>query len=277
MDLVGARAALHDASMLDETAAATFAPNHSVPAVRTAAPRRPRPVVTALVLFVGAACRPGAEQLASLARDGMRSLWLPRMQQAIEAAQAARLDALVFDASALEGRGGAALARVRAAVQCPVVMLADHGDEVDEIVALELGADAYLLRPVAPRRLRAHLAALARLRQERPLSAAVATLLPAAPDETWRLDRLRNRLCRAATVIELTEMQGAFMQCLLEAQGRIVPRERLIAALPQGQSVHARSVDVYIHRLRKRLQAAGVFGLLIEAIRGRGYVLQQQG
>ena len=220
-----------------------------------------------------------------LAREGMRCLWLPGLDQVLEAARMARFDALVLDASALDGRDGATLARLRDALQCALVVLADRGDEVDEIVALELGADAYLLRPVAPRRLRAHLAVLLRLRGRltaapRPLAANAADNVKDAPTnatDAWQLDRIGNRLRRNETDVALTEIQSALLQCLFEAQGRIVPRERLAAALPLGQTVHSRSMDVYIHRLRRRLNMAGAVELLIEAVRGRGYLLRVQG
>jgi DNA-binding response OmpR family regulator len=238
-----------------------------------------RPAASALVLFVGSGCRPAAAQNEMLARDGLRSLWLPTLDHALEAALGARLDAIVLDAAVLGRRDAVALAGARAALSCPIVMLADDADEIDEIMALELGADAYLLRPLSPRRLRAHLGALMRLQRHAGMGStetqAVAADAPAGP-AGGRGDPLRNRLLRGATEVALTELQSAFLQCLLESPGRIVPRERLIAALPLGQPVHARSIDVYIHRLRKRLQAAGVFDILIEAIRARGYVLQLQ-
>jgi DNA-binding response OmpR family regulator len=231
-----------------------------------------REAAGALVLFVGSGCRPAAAQSDLLARDGLRSLWLPTLERAIEASAGAQLDALVLDASAHDA---AALARARAALRCPLLVLADDGDEVDEIMALELGADAFLRRPVSPRRLRAHLTALLRPHRK-PAGVATEAAPQRSEHEDWRVDRVANRLHRGATVVPLTEAQGAFLQCLLDSQGRIVSRDCLIAALPIGASIHARSIDVYIHRLRKRLHAAGVFDLLIEAIRGRGYVLQLQ-
>jgi two-component system OmpR family response regulator len=236
-----------------------------------------RQAASALVLFVGSGCRPAAAQNEMLARDGVRSLWLPTLDRALEAALGAQLDAMVLDAPVLGPHRAAALADARVALPCPIVMLADEADEIDEIMALELGADAYLLRPVSPRRLRAYLSALMRLHRTALAKSGDA---PGAASDTdaagWRVDRLRNRLLGGSTEVALTEAQSAFLQCLLESPGRIVPRERLIAALPLGQRVHARSIDVYIHRLRKRLQACGVFEILIEAIRSRGYVLQVQ-
>jgi two-component system, OmpR family, response regulator len=257
--------------MLDETLGAAM-PDPAAAPWRTTAPTRP---TAALVLFVGAACRPGPAVCASLVQQGMRCLWLRGPQQAAQAARSAQFDAVVVDASSMPARGGAALAQLRSAVQCPVLMLGEHGNEVDEILALELGADAYLQQPLAPRRLRAHLSAL--IRWQRPAAIAPTPLrVPAADGGHWQLDRIGNRLVRGSVCVALTEVQSAFLQCLFEAAGRIVPRSRLAAALPNGHAVQARSIDVYVHRLRKRLHGAGVFDLLIEATRGRGYTLRTQ-
>jgi DNA-binding response OmpR family regulator len=248
-----------------------------------AAPTRARRASASLVLFVGRGCRPSAAHGQALAQEGMRCLWLAGVEQAVAASRLARFDALVLDAQALQGRETAALARLRAAVRCPLVLLAEQRDEVDEIVALELGADAYLLPPVAPRRLRAHLSALLRVQREHGAAvagsddqdpaAAQAAARTAGDDGRWHLDRVTNRLLRGARSIELTEVQACLLQTLLDARGRIVPRERLGAALPLARAGHARNVDVYVHRLRRRLRDAGVFDLPIESVRGRGYQL----
>jgi two-component system, OmpR family, response regulator len=264
--------------MLDDTPEAalqSFDPSIAAPRATALRPRR----ADALVLFVGTACRPGTAEASMLAHEGMRSLWLPTLAQATRAARLARFDALVLDADALDSRTTTALAGLRDAMLCPLLVLADGGDEIDEIVALELGADAYLQRPVAPRRLRAHLAALLRLSRHLTPSAAPAPIDDGDEDEdaaTWHLDRVGNRLVRGAKNVALTDVQCALLQCVMTAQGRIVPRERLRAALPQGQAVDVRSIDVYVHRLRRRLRDAGVFDLTIEAVRGRGYTLAAQ-
>lgn len=91
----------------------------------------------------------------------------------------------------------------------------------------------------------------------------------------WQLDRVANRLFVDGRGIALTEVQAALLQCLAEARGRIVPRARLAQALPRGAGLSARSVDVYIHRPRTRLQRDGLgTWLAIEAVRCRGYVLK---
>lgn len=230
-------------------------------------------VPASLVLFVGAP--PAGSMCEMLAHDGMRSLWLAGPAQALRAAALARFDALVIDAATLGSRAASWLAALHAQLRCPLVVVAEHADEVDEIVALELGADAYLVRPLAPRRLRAHLAALMRL--STPAEAQIDT--PARPINMargagWQLDRVANRLSVDGRSIALTQVQAALLQCLAEARGRIVPRARLTQALPHGTGLSARSIDVYVHRLRARLLQAGLGRrLTIEAVRCRGYVL----
>jgi DNA-binding response OmpR family regulator len=225
-------------------------------------PARPR--CAHLLLFVGEALRPGPVLAAALAREGMRSLWLAGPEQAVQAAALAHFDAVLLDAATFEGQGAGAIARVRGALDCPLVVVADHADEVDEIVALELGADLFLARPLADRRLRAHLAALLRRRP------------PAAddpPDADWQLDARSGRLVQGTRQVALTEVQARLLQRLMQARGQLVDRAALAAALPRGAQLCERSLDVYVHRLRRRLKAHGVQGLDIEVVRGRGWVL----
>jgi DNA-binding response OmpR family regulator len=236
--------------------------------VAPAAPPRRLPAAARLVLFVGA--RADAELAAVLLQVGIRCLWVRAPGAALEAARQARFDALVIGPRVLGAQAAALLARLRAAFGCPLLLWAQGGDEVDEIMALEQGADAYLGPPLAPRRLRAHLLALMRLRPA-PVSPMPASLV------AWRVDRVRNRLHDAAhEPVALTQAQAALLQALLDADGRVVPRAQLADALQpsHGHALQTRSIDVYMHRLRGRLREADARGFEIEAVRGRGYLLR---
>jgi len=238
------------------------------------APSAAREAPATLALFVGRHCKPGHAEFETLGREGMRCLWVADGDEALRAARLAQFDALVIDAHALGPRRGVTLTRLRLGFDCPLLVVADRHDEVDEIMMLELGADAYLERPLAPRRLCAHLGVLGRLRARRgdtqpaPLPASAED-----PPARWQLDRVANRLVGPWGHVGLTELQSALLQCLHEAAGRVVPRAALADALPLGREVHARSVDVYMHRLRKRLADAAVAGWSIETVRNRGYRL----
>jgi DNA-binding response OmpR family regulator len=230
----------------------------------SAAVTQARRAAASLVLFVGETLRPGPALAAMLAREGMRSLWLAGPDQAVQAARLAHFDAVLLEGGTVEGSGAAAIALVREALACPLVVVADHADEIDEIVALELGADLFLARPLADRRLRAHLAALLRRQPAPPAQAAVPQ---------WQLDFGSGRLACGERQVALTEVQSRLLQRLMQSRGHLVERAELVAALPQGTRLHERSLDVYVHRLRRRLKSQAVQGLAIEVVRGRGWVL----
>lgn len=226
-----------------------------------------------LVLFVGFGARPGPELGEGLARSGIRGLWLDQVAQALAAAAHAHFDAAVFRLDSAVSSAARQFHGWRQALNCPLLLLAETVDEVDEIMALEMGADGVLAQPVSSRRLRAHLLRL--LRQVEPAAREPTRSEPPAMAGAagWRLDRVHNRLSRGARHVDLTDLQAALLQVLLDDLGRVVPRARLLAAVSQRRALQPRSVDVYIARLRLRLAEARVDDLRLEGVRGRGYQL----
>jgi DNA-binding response OmpR family regulator len=240
---------------------------------------RAKPAPHSLVLFVGLGSRsgvaPGDGLADGLARAGVRALWLERIDQALAAAEHARFDAVVVRLDASVSVVGRQLDSWRRTLACPLLLLADLEDEVDEIMALELGADGVLAQPVSSRRLRAHLLMLLRRNpqgEREPRPEATAAAVPAAAGG-WALDRVHNRLTRDGRQVNLTEMQAALMQVLLDDIGRVVPRSRLLGAASLRRALQPRSVDVYVARLRQRLHDERADDLLLEGVRGRGYRL----
>lgn len=215
--------------------------------------------------------RPERELLDGLAQVGVRGLWLGAAAQALGAASFARFDAVVLKVRGPMAEAARSFEGWRRTLGCPLLVVAEAGDEFDEIIALELGADGYLAGPVPPRRLRAHLLML--LRRAQPGADAAA---PAAPLRAgaWTLDRSANRLQRGRHEVDLTELQAALLQVLIAEQGRVVLAvPRLAEAVSRGRELHVRSVDVYIARLRCRLRDERVAGLEIDGVCGRGYRL----
>lgn len=238
-----------------------------------AAPRRPlRPVPAAhLVMVLG--LPPWPELAAALAPDGVRLLWLADVAAALDAARLAHFDAVVISSRSVDAAPGLALTRLKSILGCPLLACAAPGSarlEDDDIAWLDRGADGWVHAPATPHRLRAHLLALLR---SHSIARTAPTPAPAGHC-AWQVDLVRNRLsCGTQPAIALTEAQAALLHCLIEAQGRVVPRARLAQALmpSHGHALKARSIDVYVHRLRSRLRAAGVRDHDIAAVRGRGY------
>ncbi len=229
-----------------------------------------------LVLLVAFRRAPQRSVVDCLAQRGVRCIWIDGLQGLHSVADQVVPDAIVYDAQADVAPLPLALSQLRRHFSGPLLVIDGSTDEVDEIMALELGADAHMAHPITPRRLRARLEALLRrhggsapLHNDRPGDAA-----PDLPSG-WRLDPVHNQLLRGEQRIALSAGQAHLLRCLAQHAGRVVPRAELHEQVCAPDSaLRARSVDVYVHRLRQRLGAAGVRDLTIEAVRGRGFVLR---
>jgi DNA-binding response OmpR family regulator len=241
-----------------------------------ASDERPWAAPAHLVLMVARHRAPQRSVVDCLAQRGLRCIWIDGLHGLDSVADQVVPDAIVYDAQADAVPLPLALAQLRRRFAGALLVLDASSDEVDEIIALELGADAHLSHPVAPRRLRARLEAL--LRRHGGAAALQAARSDArAPDlpAGWRLDLVHNQLQRGGRSIALSGGQAHLLRCLAQHAGRVVPRAELHEQVCAPDSeLRARSVDVYVHRLRQRLNAAGVDDLAIEAVRGRGFVLR---
>jgi DNA-binding response OmpR family regulator len=180
-------------------------------------------------------------------------------------------DLVVLDLM-LPGRDGLEIlsAMRRCGIQTPVLILTAR-DTVDERVqGLECGADDYLVKPFAFPELTARIRALLRRgRVDQVIRLRLADL---------EMDLLTRRVTRGGQPVDLTAKEYELLEYLLRNHGRIVSRE-MLAHDVWGEQARASSldnvIDVYINRLRKRVdQAASV--KLIHTIRGVGFVLREE-
>jgi len=230
----------------------------------------------ALVLFVGAAVRPERGLADMLAQAGLRCAAVSDLATAQEACGNLQFDAVVIDAAALSPSLALGLSHLQPHAACPLLVVADAPNEIDEIIALEHGASDYLALPLSPRLLRAHLTALLRTR---PTADSGFGDLPGSTARNgstpgWLLDPMLRELRWGSNSVALTECQFAILRCLASPSGRVVPRAELEArASGPDSTLTARSIDVYVHRLRRRLAEAGMDAFDIHSVRGRGYRL----
>ncbi len=254
---------------------------HREPLVVAAAPvattgEQPWEAPAHLVLLVSRRRAPQRSVVDCLAQRGLRCIWIDGLQGLDSVANQVVPDAIIYDAQADAAPLPLALSQLRRRFAGALLVIDGSGDEVDEIMALELGADAHMSHPVTPRRLRARLEALLRRHGSgAALQAEHGDNTPADLPAGWRLDPVHNQLQRGEHHIALSGGQAHLLRCLAQHAGRVVPRAELHGQVcaPDSQ-LRARSVDVYVHPQRQRLSAAGVRDLTIEAVRGRGFVLR---
>jgi two-component system response regulator RstA len=175
-------------------------------------------------------------------------------------------DAVVLDLM-LPGKDGLTICReVRGSFAGPILMMTARGDEVDQVVGLELGADDYIAKPVSPRLLVARLRALLR-RSARPEPVAERVQVGALA-----VDRTRREATLSDAPLALTTAEFDLLWALARRAGEVVSREALFEEL-RGIPYDGtdRSIDMRVSAVRRRLEVQGQ--TWIKTVRGEGYLL----
>jgi two-component system response regulator CpxR len=168
-------------------------------------------------------------------------------------------------------RGFEVLRQIRGKSAIPVIMLTAHGDDVDRIVGLEIGADDYLPKPYNPRELAARIHAVLR-RTAAGTAKDLLTPITILLDDI-RLDT-RARTARNNTRdVELTSAEFELLAMFFKSPGQVLSRDDLVkSALGRELEPSDRSLDVHVSNLRKKLGPCPDGTERIRAIRNVGYV-----
>lgn len=204
----------------------------------------------------------------SLAGAGIETDVFASISAAWQAAQEMDYGVLVIDRGLPDGDGLALVQRLRAGGRTmPCLMLTARDALSDRVGGLEAGADDYLTKPFPMEELIARVRALLR----RP--AVVRELAPA-----WGDVRIRPEMGRmdcAGQEVALPPAELQIMLCLVRKAGDTVRRTALeAAAWGLSTVVTPNALDVALHRLRRKLAAAGSRMEIIN-IRGQGYALHE--
>ena len=151
----------------------------------------------------------------------------------------------------------------------PILMLTARGDEADRVVGLEIGADDYVTKPFSPRELVARVKAL--LRRAEPPGEAVKAI------EVGRLhiDPSNYRVTRAGKPVPLSTLEFRLLYFLASRPDKVFSRDQLLDAVWGNERfVTPRSVDVYIRRLREKIEADPENPAHLKTVRGAGYLFE---
>ncbi len=175
-------------------------------------------------------------------------------------------DMLILDLGLPKLHGLEVLRRLRGRGSATPVLILTATDSVAERVkGLDLGADDYMAKPFALLELEARVRALTR----RGLGTASTVLRhgPLSFDSTGRVAYLNDQM------VELSARELSLLEVLLQRAGRLVSKDQLVERLCEwGDEVSTNAIEVYIHRLRKKIEQGPV---RIATVRGLGYCLEK--
>jgi DNA-binding response OmpR family regulator len=145
----------------------------------------------------------------------------------------------------------------------PIIFLTARATETDRIVGLELGANDYIVKPFFIREL------IARIKIQFRGQATPSRLLKSA---TIELDRSSCEVRLRGVPLTLTATEFKLLEFLMSRPGVVFSREQLLDAVwGHDRAVTDRTVDVYILRLRQKIESDPANPLFIRSVRGFGY------
>lgn len=210
----------------------------------------------------------------ALSRAGFEVGEVANGRLALEVLEHTPADLVVLDVLMPELDGLDVCRELRRRSSVPIVFLSSKSEELDRVLGLELGGDAYLAKPFSPRELVSQCKAI--LRRARgnvtideevaagPLTVGGIVLDPVAFE------------CRIGAVdAGLTVTEFRLLHVLMETPGRAFTRDELAQrAYPDRRFVAGRTVDSHIRRIRHKLRDGGG-GDPIETVHGLGYRLRK--
>jgi two-component system phosphate regulon response regulator PhoB len=147
----------------------------------------------------------------------------------------------------------------------PVIFLTAKSGESDRVAGLEMGADDYITKPFSPRELVARVKAVLR-RFERPLTPEVVKV------GNLEIDNGAMSLKVKGEVVSTTATEFRLLEYFASHSGRVFTRDQLLDAVWRDTAfVTPRSVDVYVRRIREKIEPNPEDPTYLRTVRGAGY------
>ena len=216
------------------------------------------------VLVVDDEAELAAAVMSALRRHGFESDWVTTLGEA--RARAGDAELMLLDLGLPDGDGLTACSDLAKLV--PVIVISARGEEVDRVLALELGADDYLSKPFSTREL------IARCRAVLRRSGTIQRSVVRAGDLDIDLDAFEVR--RDDVPIDLTGKEMMLLALLARHHGTMVRRTTIaIEVWDTDLGFVQRSLDVHVSSLRAKLGNPPSGPGCIETVRGIGYRLRR--
>ena len=221
------------------------------------------------VLIVDADAATRREVRAACTQDGYQVLEADNGADGLKQVDAARPSLVLLEVALPDASGFDVCRELRKKDSAvPVIMMSSRSDEIDAVVALEIGADDYGVKPLRLRELAARIAA--HLRRTRMESAESSRNRLEFRD--LLIDVNERRIYRAGQEVELTHTEFDLLTFLASNAGKVLSREKILNSIwGYEYPIETRVIDVHIRNLRRKIESQPSRPYYILAVPGIGY------
>ena len=207
-----------------------------------------------------------------LAAAGHETTWTAKGEQGLAALRYETPDVVVLDLMLPQRDGWSVIESARAdGIGTPIVVVSARGTEHDRVHALDIGADDYLVKPFSMAELVARVNAAAR----RGVRAPDPERGESIEIEELRIDPREVQAYVDGESCELTPTEFRLLYQLALDRGRVVTRDELLQKLwGRRESRRDRTVDVFVRRLREKIDRRAPRHTFIQTRYGVGYKLE---
>ncbi|WP_025682144.1 response regulator transcription factor [Paenibacillus maysiensis] len=202
---------------------------------------------------------------------GYRAEAVQEFDRVMEVFQSIRPDLVLLDVNLPRYDGYYWCRQIRTVSTCPILFISARDGKMEQVMALENGADDYIAKPFD------YEVVMAKIKSQ--LRRAYGSYAPNKRERTVECTGLvlypeRLELTLSGKTVDLSHKESLLMETLMESSSKVVSRDWLLNKLWDGQQlVDDNTLNVNITRIRKKLSELGVEEAL-ETVRGVGYKLR---
>ena len=185
-------------------------------------------------------------------------------REALALLETEEFDLVLLDVGLRDGNGFSVCSAVKQRGGTAVIFLSASGDEYSVVTGLDLGADDYIAKPFRPREL------VSRIRSVLRRTGRAQSVLDVGP---LRVDTERACVSKNGQELSLSALEYRLLLYFLQHKGKLVTRENLRDAIwdSAGEYVSDNALNVYVKRLREKVETDPAEPELIVTVRGLGY------
>jgi|LADL02.1.fsa_nt_gi DNA-binding response OmpR family regulator len=202
-------------------------------------------------------------------REGFEVIKAYSGEDAINLWKIERPDLMILDVNIPFPDGFSVCETIRKDWDTPIIFLTVRSDEEDIIRGLDVGADDYISKPFSPRQLMARVDAVLR-RSTKEFNIDHYQIGAVYLDLTSKSLTFPDQ-----EPIPLTETECLFFHCIMRNAGQVVTSQMLINCIWEPETGSKEMLRQLVHRLRRKINTAGINHSIIETIPGVGYCFTQ--